>query len=73
MPARGGRLKKKIEKWGGEKKSLKIRQGKKSLKLFANESDNLQWMDDSLSLSYNCSLTMCGPLGVSVCNIWPSR
>lgn len=30
-------------------------------------------MGTALGLSYNCSLTMCGPLGFSVCNIWPSH
>lgn len=56
---------------GGKTKEKKERK-KKSSKLLANRAERLLWTDNALSVSYNCSLTMCRPLGFSVCNIWPS-
>lgn len=65
----GGECLRKIK--GGGKQRKRKKEKKKAASCLQSEQ-SLLWTDNALSVSYNCSLTMCRPLGFSVCNIWPS-
>lgn len=48
---------------------MKIKEVEENLE--SDELDNLQWTDNAFEMSYNCSLTIGGPWGYSLCNVWP--
>lgn len=65
-PAGGDHLRKIVQKIKEREKKCEKQQGR-----LVGERERLRWTDNAFGVSYNCRLTVCRPLGFSVCNIWP--